>query len=85
MKIPTLIPKPVASLAKRTLSGSALMVVYRVLLITATVVLLYAAIASSPGFLIAFLITSVIAAWFMDDILATISAIWNARFYEISI
>lgn len=85
MKITTPIPKPAAAKLKAIFSGRLAMVVYRLILIALATALLVAIIASGPGFLVAFLVTSVIAAWYMDDILAIISAIWNARFYELKL
>jgi hypothetical protein len=84
-KIPTFIPKPLARLFLRIFQGSTLLVIYRVIVLALTVALLYTVVVGGAGFLIAFLITSVIAAWYMDDILATIRAIWNANFYEIKL
>ena len=85
MKIPTPIPRPLAALAKSVFTGGLLFVLYRLLVIAATIGVLYAVIAGGPGFLTAFIITSVVAAWYMDDITAVLAAIWNADFYAISV
>ena len=85
MKVPTPIPRPLAALAKGLLRGSVLLVVYRLAVLTATIGVLYALIAGGPGFLVAFLVTSIIAAWYMDDVLAILRAVWNADFYALSV
>jgi hypothetical protein len=85
VSIPTPIPKPLANLAKRLFTGTLPLIAWRLFLVVVAAVLLYVIVAGGPGFLVAFLITSVITAWYMDDILATLRAVWNANFYEITI
>lgn len=80
MKIP-LLPKHLGKRLVALFSGSLGLTLYRLTLLTVSTLALYATVASGPGFLLGFLVTSIIGWVYADDIKATISDLWNANFW----
>jgi len=84
VKIP-LLPKHLGQRLVGLFSGPVGLVIYKIALLAAAGVVLYGIVVSGPGFLLAFLVTSIIAAVWMDDIRKTIVDLWNAEFWGLEV
>lgn len=78
------IPESIGETIRGYVTSSLPMLLWRTLLLLAAVLSLYLA-AQSGGFLVAFLATSIIAAFYMDDITQALLDLWNANFAELKL
>lgn len=66
------------------MSGPVWITLYRLLLLAVAFVAVGAILASGPGLIAAFLLTTLLAALWTDDILQILSDVWNANFWTIN-
>lgn len=78
------IPESIGTKLRRFLTSSLPLLLWRTVILLVALGALYLA-AQSGGFLVAFLVTSIIAAFYMDDITQALLDLWNANFAELKL
>lgn len=83
--IPTPIPEAVVELLSRTWTqvkrGALGLTVWRILVLVVGFALFTLLLATGPGFLVAFVVGTVLTALYADDIVATMKDIWDMNFW----
>jgi hypothetical protein len=81
VRIPTPIPESIVDTTKRVLSGPLLEVLWRVLVITVGLTVLYVLAVASSGFLIGFIAVTAISIVFSDDIRQALIDVYRRNFW----
>lgn len=83
--VPTPIPESTADLVKsywrRLSKGSWLDTVWKALVVTFSVLVVYIVVAGGPGFWASFAISTAVAYWYTDDLVQAYRDILNRDFY----
>jgi hypothetical protein len=86
VKLRTPIPEHVWEKASNIVKkGPWYMAIYRLVILAIVGALLTAFIVAGPGFFAAFVITTLVAALWMDDAKKTIMDVWQANFHEVEV
>ena len=81
VKIPTLIPEHLGDRLTEFAAGGVGLTVYRIIVAAIALTLFGSLVLTGSSYLVVFLVTSLIAAVWFDDVKQILVDIWNANFW----